>query len=115
MGIEKTSESGQLRRPHITNPQSAQTSEKSEEKSSTEETKDNAPNEAPNEATHEVPTEAPNNAVEDISAAEKSLLQKVIRKGLVESTHSVEVQRKDPNSPLFSVKNFEALDLYVLY
>ena len=48
---------------------------------------------------------------EKISAAEKSLLQKVIRKGLVENHHDLEVQRKDPNSPLYSVKTFEALNL----
>ena len=48
---------------------------------------------------------------EKISAAEKSLLQKVIRKGLVENRNDLEIQRKDPNSPLYSVKTFEALNL----
>ena len=48
---------------------------------------------------------------EKISAAEKSLLQKVIRKGLVDSQHDLEVQRKDPKSPLYSVKSFQALNL----
>ena len=48
---------------------------------------------------------------EKISIAEKSLLQKVIRKGLVENKNDLEVQRKDPNSPLYSVKSFEALNL----
>lgn len=48
---------------------------------------------------------------EKISAAERSLLQKVIRKGLVENHHDLEIQRKDPNSPLYSVKTFEALNL----
>jgi ATP-dependent RNA helicase DDX19/DBP5 len=48
---------------------------------------------------------------EKISAAEKSLLQKVIRKGLVDSHHDLEVQRKDPTSPLYSVKSFAALNL----
>ena len=48
---------------------------------------------------------------EKISAAEKSLLQKVIRKGLVDSHHDLEVQRKDPISPLYSVKSFAALNL----
>ena len=62
------------------------------------------------------PAGADNNAgaveeSEKISVAEKSLLQKVIRKGLVENRHDLEVQRKDPNSPLFSVKSFEALNL----
>ncbi|XP_054270477.1 DEAD-box helicase Dbp80-like [Macrosteles quadrilineatus] len=46
-----------------------------------------------------------------ISKAEASLLQKVVRKGLIESKHDIEVQRKDPNSPLYSVKSFEALHL----
>jgi len=46
-----------------------------------------------------------------ISSAEVSLLQKVIRTGLITSKHDIEVQRKDPNSPLFSVKSFEALKL----
>uniref|UniRef100_A0A0K2T7Y8 RNA helicase n=1 Tax=Lepeophtheirus salmonis TaxID=72036 RepID=A0A0K2T7Y8_LEPSM len=46
-----------------------------------------------------------------LNAAEKSLLQKVIRRGLVETTNDIEVQRKDPKSPLFSVKSFESLNL----
>ncbi|CAD7078289.1 unnamed protein product [Hermetia illucens] len=45
------------------------------------------------------------------SAAETSLLMKIIRKGLVESKQDLEIQRKDPNSPLYSVKTFEALHL----
>ena len=52
---------------------------------------------------------------EKISAAEKSLLQKVIRKGLVDSHHDLEIQRKDPTSPLYSVKSFAALNLLVLF
>lgn len=48
---------------------------------------------------------------EKFSPAEASLLQKVIRKGLVENSNDIEIQRKDPNSPLFSVKSFEALSL----
>lgn len=50
---------------------------------------------------------------EQISAAEKSLLQKIIRNGLVETTKDIEIQRKDPSSPLYSVKSFEALHLFV--
>lgn len=46
-----------------------------------------------------------------VSLAERSLLQKVIRKGLVENKNDIEVQRKDPKSPLYSVKSFEALNL----
>lgn len=48
---------------------------------------------------------------EKITAAERSLLQKVIRKGLIENHHDLQVQQKDPNSPLYSVKSFEALNL----
>ncbi|CAH4033487.1 unnamed protein product [Pieris brassicae] len=43
--------------------------------------------------------------------AEASLLMKIIRQGLVESKQDIEIQRKDPNSPLYSVKTFEALHL----
>jgi ATP-dependent RNA helicase DDX19/DBP5 len=46
-----------------------------------------------------------------ISVAEKSLLQKVIRKSLVENKNDLEIQRKDPNCPLYSVKSFEELNL----
>ena len=50
-------------------------------------------------------------AVEGITVAERSLLQKVIRKSLVENKNDLEIQRKDPNCPLYSVKSFEALNL----
>ena len=46
-----------------------------------------------------------------ITAAERSLLQKVIRKSLVENKNDLEIQRKDPNCPLYSVKSFEELNL----
>ena len=36
-----------------------------------------------------------------LSAAEISRLRKVISKGLVENTHTVEIERKDPTSPLY--------------
>uniref|UniRef100_A0A1B6CZZ3 RNA helicase n=2 Tax=Clastoptera arizonana TaxID=38151 RepID=A0A1B6CZZ3_9HEMI len=48
---------------------------------------------------------------EQLTIAEKSLLQKVVRKGLIESKYDIEIQRKDPTSPLYSVKTFEALHL----
>ena len=48
---------------------------------------------------------------DSVAAAERSLLQKVIRKGLVENKNDLEIQRKDPKSPLYSVKSFEALNL----
>ncbi|XP_060534383.1 DEAD-box helicase Dbp80 [Cylas formicarius] len=50
-------------------------------------------------------------APEQFSLAEASLLAKIIRKGLIESKNDIEVQRRDPNSPLYSVKTFEALNL----
>ncbi|KAM6431713.1 ATP-dependent RNA helicase DDX25 isoform 1-T1 [Liasis olivaceus] len=46
-----------------------------------------------------------------VSLAETSLLNKLIRKSLVESNHQVEVLQRDPSSPLFSVKTFEELHL----
>lgn len=55
-----------------------------------------------------------NNSNEDdkeLSAAETSLLRKILRSKLVKSTHDIEVQRKDPHSPLYSVKSFEELHL----
>lgn len=45
------------------------------------------------------------------SPADTSLLLKIIRKGLVENKNDLEIQREDPNSPLYSVKTFEALHL----
>ena len=53
----------------------------------------------------------PLGAPEGITVAERSLLQKVIRKSLVENKNDLEIQRKDPNCPLYSVKSFEALNL----
>lgn len=55
-----------------------------------------------------------NNSEDDpdvANPAEASLLLKIIRQGLVESKQDIEVQRKNPNSPLYSVKTFEALHL----
>lgn len=45
------------------------------------------------------------------TAAERSLLQKLFNKGLVENKNDVEVQRRKPESPLHSVKSFEDLPL----
>uniref|UniRef100_A0A6M2DMV7 RNA helicase n=1 Tax=Xenopsylla cheopis TaxID=163159 RepID=A0A6M2DMV7_XENCH len=48
----------------------------------------------------------------DVSKDEISLLQKIIRKGLsVCPKEEVEIRRKDPNSPLYSCKTFEELNL----
>ncbi|XP_060643264.2 ATP-dependent RNA helicase DDX25 [Anolis sagrei] len=46
-----------------------------------------------------------------VTLDEASLLNKLIRKSLVESSHNVEVLQRDPRSPLFSVKTFEELHL----
>uniref|UniRef100_A0A667XGR3 RNA helicase n=1 Tax=Myripristis murdjan TaxID=586833 RepID=A0A667XGR3_9TELE len=43
--------------------------------------------------------------------AAQSLLNKLIRSNLVNTTNQVEVLQKDPNSPLYSVKSFEELRL----
>lgn len=43
-----------------------------------------------------------------------NLLLKVIQNGLEESQCDLEIQRKDQNSPLYSVKSFEALRLYAI-
>ncbi|XP_036305510.1 ATP-dependent RNA helicase DDX25 [Pipistrellus kuhlii] len=49
--------------------------------------------------------------VEVVDLAANSLLNKLIRQSLVESSHRVEVLQKDPSSPLYSVKTFEELRL----
>ncbi|OBS78396.1 hypothetical protein A6R68_19207, partial [Neotoma lepida] len=46
-----------------------------------------------------------------VDLAANSLLNKLIRQSLVESSHRVEVLQKDPSSPLYSVKTFEELRL----
>ena len=38
-------------------------------------------------------------------------MQKVLRKGIVETKNDVEILRKNPNSPLYSVKTFKSLNL----
>lgn len=45
------------------------------------------------------------------SKADFSLMNKVIRTALLESSNNVEIIRSDPNSPLHSVKSFEELSL----
>ncbi|CRL05135.1 CLUMA_CG018158, isoform A [Clunio marinus] len=47
----------------------------------------------------------------DDNPADASLLMKIIRKGLIDTKNDLDIQRKDPNSPLYSVKSFEALHL----
>ncbi|XP_018319355.1 DEAD-box helicase Dbp80 [Agrilus planipennis] len=64
---------------------------------------------------NENPEKKPEDVSEDVpdqfSPAEASLLEKIIRRGLVENKNDIEIQRQDPNSPLHSVKTFEALHL----
>ncbi|XP_070561517.1 ATP-dependent RNA helicase DDX19A-like isoform X2 [Ptychodera flava] len=47
----------------------------------------------------------------ETSKADASLMKKALRDKLVNIKHEVEVLRKDPNSPLYSVKSFEELHL----
>ena len=46
-----------------------------------------------------------------ISSAQRSLLLKIISKGLLDTKAQVEVKQKDPTSPLYSAKSFEDLKL----
>lgn len=46
-----------------------------------------------------------------VTAADLSLMRKVMRKGIIESKNNVEIYQKDPNNPLYSIKTFEALNL----
>ncbi|CAB1353289.1 unnamed protein product [Coregonus sp. 'balchen'] len=48
---------------------------------------------------------------ENDDKAAQSLLNKLIRSNLVNTTNQVEVLQRDPNSPLYSVKSFEELRL----
>lgn len=57
------------------------------------------------------PTTDSDDGPDAANPAEASLLMKIIRQGLVESKLDIEIQRKDPSSPLYSVKTFEALHL----
>lgn len=45
------------------------------------------------------------------SKADTSFLQKIIRTRLIRTKNEVEVQRRDPKSPLYSIKTFEELKL----
>ena len=50
----------------------------------------------------------------ELSTADASLMTKVLRTHLTNVKNEVEILQKDPNSPLYSVKTFEELNLYVL-
>lgn len=47
----------------------------------------------------------------ETAAADASLLKKLLRSRLLENDASIEVERKNPDSPLYSVKRFEDLNL----
>ena len=48
-----------------------------------------------------------------LSKADVSLINKRLHSQLVSVQSDIEVLRKDPKSPLYHVKSFEALNLYV--
>lgn len=50
---------------------------------------------------------------EGVSEAEISYMRKILRSKLVQSKNNVEIMRSDPNSPLYSIKTFEELNLCV--
>ena len=56
------------------------------------------------------PSESSEKEEPELQAAEISLLNKLVRTHLVEVKHDVDIQR-NPNSPLYSVKSFEELNL----
>ncbi|XP_065176763.1 ATP-dependent RNA helicase DDX19A-like [Sycon ciliatum] len=56
-------------------------------------------------------TEDDKSKEETPSAAETSLLNKLLREKLVPNTQPIEVQRADPSNPLYSVRSFEDLHL----
>lgn len=47
----------------------------------------------------------------ETTKAEASLLNKLLRTGLMESPHDVVIQQNDPNSPLYSAQTFSELNL----
>lgn len=57
------------------------------------------------------PPAQPSGDENPLTKADYSLMNKVIRTALIESSNNVEILRSDPNSPLYSVKKFEDLNL----
>ena len=47
----------------------------------------------------------------EVKKEDASLLRKLLHSKLINSKKDIEVLRKDPSSPLHSVKSFEALNL----
>ena len=50
-------------------------------------------------------------AGDKVTVADVSVFNHLLRNKLVDSKNAVEVQRNNPNSPLYSVKSFEELRL----
>ena len=46
-----------------------------------------------------------------LTASDISMMRKAMRKGIIESKNKLEILRQDPNNPLYSVKDFESLNL----
>jgi ATP-dependent helicase YprA (DUF1998 family) len=49
--------------------------------------------------------------IQERASADASLLKKLLRSRLMESESNIEIERKNPDSPLYSVKRFEDLNL----
>ncbi|CAL8110430.1 unnamed protein product [Orchesella dallaii] len=75
-------------------------------KNGSEESPAEAPTNDPDDPVAEIKTED-----KDLPASEKSLLQKLLRTKLVQSSKQLEIIQKDPTSPLFSATSFEDLPL----
>lgn len=66
-------------------------------------------------ASVETASAASGDSEDSLSLQEKSLLQKIVRTKLINNKHDIEILRRDPSSPLHSVKSFEALHLLVFH
>ena len=49
--------------------------------------------------------------IQNFNSKRSKIENKVLREKLVQNVNELEVQQRDPNSPLYSVKSFEELDL----
>ena len=47
----------------------------------------------------------------ELNSGDVSILNKILHQKLVTTKNDIEIQHKDPKSPLYSVKSFEALHL----
>ncbi|CAK8690302.1 unnamed protein product [Clavelina lepadiformis] len=61
--------------------------------------------------TKEGPEKSDENYEKPLSQEENSLLRKMLRDRLVQNNQELQVQQRDPGSPLYSVKSFEELHL----